>query len=139
MNLSLIVDLTRDLAIVKATSLTASSLTLGDSDAVQIGESVYAAGNPQGLTGTFSQGIVSAIRPEGNSLVTDTIIQMTAAVSPGSSGGPVLNSDGEVVGVVFSQITNGENLNFIIPSNFLKTLVSEIESNRLVNISDPKS
>ena len=133
----LIVDLTRDLAIVKVTSLTAPSLTLGDSDAVQIGQSVYAAGNPQGLTGTFSQGIVSAIRPEGNSLVKDTIIQMTAAVSPGSSGGPVLNSDGEVVGVVFSQRTNGQNLNFIIPSNFLKTLVSEIESNRLVNISDP--
>ena len=133
----LIVDLTRDLAIVKATSLTAPSLTLGDSDAVQIGQSVYAAGNPQGLTGTFSQGIVSAIRPEGNSLVKDTIIQMTAAVSPGSSGGPVLNSDGEVIGVVFSQLTNGQNLNFIIPSNFLKTLVSEVESNRLVNIPDP--
>ena len=133
----LIVDLTRDLAIVKATNLTASSLTLGDSDAVQIGQSVYAAGNPQGLTGTFSQGIVSAIRPEGNSLVKDTIIQMTAAVSPGSSGGPVLNSDGEVVGVVFSQLTNGQNLNFIIPSNFLKTLVSEVESNHLVNIPDP--
>ena len=133
----LIVDLTRDLAIVKATSLTAPSLTLGDSDAVQIGQSVYAAGNPQGLTGTFSQGIISAIRPEGNSLVKDTIIQMTAAVSPGSSGGPVLNSDGEVIGVVFSQLTNGQNLNFIIPSNFLKTLVSEIESNHLVNIPDP--
>ena len=133
----LIVDLTRDLAIVKASTLTAPSLTLGDSDDVQIGQSVYAAGNPQGLTGTFSQGIVSAIRPEGNSLVSDTIIQMTAAVSPGSSGGPVLNSDGEVIGVVFSQLTDGQSLNFIIPANFLKTLVSEIESNRLVNIPDP--
>ena len=133
----LIADLTHDLVIVKATSLTAPSLTLGDSDAVQIGESVYAAGNPQGLTGTFSQGIVSAIRPDGNSSVEDTIIQMTAAVSPGSSGGPVLNSDGEVIGVVFSQLTDGQNLNFIIPSNFLKTLVSEIGSNRLVNIPDP--
>ena len=132
-----IVDLARDLAIVKASSLTAPSLTLGDSDAVQIGQSVYAAGNPQGLTGTFSQGIVSAIRPEGNDLVKDTIIQMTAAVSPGSSGGPVLNDDGEVIGIVFSQFTNGQNLNFIIPSNFLKTLVSEVESNRLVNIPDP--
>ena len=132
-----IVDLAHDLAIVKATRITVPSLTLGDSDKVQIGQSVYAAGNPQGLTGTFSQGIVSAIRPEGNSFVEDTIIQMTAAVSSGSSGGPVLNSEGEVIGVVFSQITNGQNLNFIIPSNHLKTLVSEVERNRLVSIPDP--
>ena len=132
-----IVDTNRDLAIVKASSLTASALTLGDSDTVQIGQTVYAAGNPQGLTGTFSQGIVSAIRPEGNIFVEDTIIQMTAAVSPGSSGGPVLNADGEVVGIVFSQLTDGQNLNFMIPVNFLKPLLSELESNRLVNIPDP--
>ena len=133
----LIVDIKHDLAIIQATGATASSLTLGDSDTVQVGQSVYAAGNPQGLTGTFSQGIVSGIRPEGNSLVEDTIIQMTASVSPGSSGGPVLNNEGEVIGVVFSQLTNGQNLNFIIPSNQLKTLVSEVESNRLVSIPDP--
>ena len=132
-----IVDTNRDLAIVKASSLTASALTLGDSDTVQIGQTVYAAGNPRGLTGTFSQGIVSAIRPEGNIFVEDTIIQMTAAVSPGSSGGPVLNEDGEVIGVVFSQLTDGQNLNFMIPVNFLKTLLSELESNRLVNVPDP--
>ena len=132
-----IVDTNRDLAIVTASSLTASALTLGDSDTVQIGQAVYAAGNPQGLTGTFSQGIVSAIRPEGNIFVEDTIIQMTAAVSPGSSGGPVLNEDGEVIGVVFSQLTDGQNLNFMIPVNFLKTLLSELESNRLVNVPDP--
>ncbi len=132
-----IVDTNRDLAIVKASSLTASALTLGDSDTVQIGQAIYAAGNPRGLTGTFSQGIVSAIRPEGNIFVEDTIIQMTAAVSPGSSGGPVLNEDGEVIGVVFSQLTDGQNLNFMIPVNFLKTLLSELESNRLVNIPDP--
>ena len=133
----LIVDINHDLAVIQATGVTASSLTLGDSDTVEIGQSIYAAGNPQGLTGTFSQGIISGIRPEGNSLVEDTIIQMTAPVSPGSSGGPVLNSDGEVIGVVFSQLTDGQSLNFIIPANFLKTLVSEIESNRLVNIPDP--
>ncbi len=132
-----IVDINRDLAIVTASSLTASALTLGDSDTVQIGQAVYAAGNPQGLTGTFSQGIVSAIRPEGNIFVEDTIIQMTAAVSPGSSGGPVLNEDAEVIGVVFSQLTDGQNLNFMIPVNFLKTLLSELESNRLVNVPDP--
>lgn len=133
----LIVDINRDLAILKASSLTASALTLGDSDTIQIGQSVYAAGNPQGLTGTFSQGIISAIRPDGNTFVKDTIIQMTAPVSPGSSGGPVLNEDSEVIGIVFSQVTSGQNLNFIIPVNALKTLISELASNRLVNIPDP--
>ena len=132
----LIVDKNRDLAVIQATGVTASSLTLGDSDTVEIGQSIYAAGNPQGLTGTFSQGIISGIRPEGNALVGDTIIQITAPVSPGSSGGPVLNSDGEVIGIIFSQLTNGQNLNFAIPVNFLKELIAAESSNRLVHVPD---
>ena len=132
----LIVDINHDLAVIQATGVTASSLTLGDSDTVQVGQSVYAAGNPQGLTGTFSQGIISGIRPEGNALVEDTIIQITAPVSPGSSGGPVLNSDGEVIGIIFSQFTNGQNLNFAIPVNFLKELIAAESSNRLVHVPD---
>ncbi len=133
----LAVDRAHDLAIIEATSVSATALSLGNSDTVQVGQSVYAAGNPQGLTGTFSSGIVSAIRPEGNDLVADTIIQMTTPVSPGSSGGPVLNNDGEVIAVVFSQVTNGQNLNFAIPVNFLKTLLeTTTEENRLY-IFDP--
>ena len=132
----LIVDINRDLAVIQATGVTASSLTLGDSDTVEIGQSIYAAGNPQGLAGTFSQGIISGIRPEGNALVEDTIIQITAPVSPGSSGGPVLNSDGEVIGIIFSQFTNGQNLNFAIPVNFLKELIAAESSNRLVHVPD---
>ena len=133
----LIVDINHDLAVIQATGVTASSLTLGDSDTVEVGQSIYAAGNPQGLTGTFSQGIISGIRPEGNALVEDTIIQITAPVSPGSSGGPVLNSDGEVIGIIFSQFTNGQNLNFAIPVNFLKELIAAESSNRLVHVPDP--
>ena len=133
----LIVDINHDLAVIQATGVTASSLTLGDSDTVEVGQSIYAAGNPRGLTGTFSQGIISGIRPEGNALVEDTIIQITAPVSPGSSGGPVLNSDGEVIGIIFSQFTNGQNLNFAIPVNFLKELIAAESSNRLVHVPDP--
>ena len=133
----LAIDRAHDLAIVEATGITASALSLGDSDTVQIGQSVYAAGNPQGLTGTFSSGIVSAIRSEGNDLVADTIIQMTAPVSPGSSGGPLLNTDGEVVGVVFSQVTRGQNLNFAIPVNFLKTLLETTTEEHGLYIFDP--
>ena len=133
----LAIDRAHDLAIVEATGITASALSLGDSDTVQVAQSVYAAGNPQGLTGTFSSGIISAIRPEGNSLVADTILQMTAPVSPGSSGGPLLNTDGEVVGVVFSQVTSGQNLNFAIPVNFLKTLVATTTDESGLYIFDP--
>ena len=133
----LAIDRAHDLAIVKATGITASALSLGDSDTVQIAQSVYAAGNPQGLTGTFSSGILSAIRAEGNSLVADTILQMTVPVSPGSSGGPLLNTDGEVIGVVFSQVTYGQNLNFAIPVNFLKTLVATTTDESGLYIFDP--
>ena len=133
----LAIDRAHDLAIIEATGITASALSLGDSDTVQIGQSVYAAGNPQGLTGTFSSGIISAIRPEGNSLVADTIIQMTAPVSPGSSGGPLLNAEGQVVGVVFSQVTRGQNLNFAIPVNFLKTLLETTTEEHGLYIFDP--
>lgn len=132
-----IVDTNHDLAIIQATSVTVPSLTLGDSNTVRIGQSVYAAGNPQGLTGTFSEGIISAIRPEGNEFVEDAIIQLTAPVSPGSSGGPVLNSEGEVIGIIFSQFTNGQNLNFAIPVNFLKELISAESENKLVYVPDP--
>ena len=131
------IDRAHDLAIVEATGITASALSFGDSDTLQIGQSVYAAGNPQGLTGTFSSGIISAIRSEGNDLVTDTIIQMTTPVSPGSSGGPLLNVDGQVVGIVFSQVTRGQNLNFAIPVNFLKTLVATTTDESGLYIFDP--
>ena len=76
-------DKSHDLAIVEVTGLSAPALVLGDSDAVQVGQSVYAAGNPQGLTGTFSTGVISAIRPEGNSLVEDRLLQITAPISQG--------------------------------------------------------
>lgn len=131
------IDRAHDLAIVEVTGITASALSLGDSDALQVAQSVYAAGNPQGLTGTFSSGIISAIRPEGNDLVADTIIQMTTPVSPGSSGGPLLNVDGQVIGVVFSQVTYGQNLNFAIPVNFLKTLLATTTDEDGLYIFDP--
>ena len=132
----LAIDRAHDLAIVEATGITASALSFGDSDTVQVAQSVYAAGNPQGLT--FSSGIISAIRTEGNSLVADTILQMTVPVSPGSRGGPLLNTDGEVIGVVFSQVTGGQNLNFAIPVNFLKTLLETTTVENRLYIFDPK-
>ncbi len=115
------VDPNYDLVVLKISDGRAQVLPLGNSDAVQVGESVYAVGNPQGLEGTFSQGIVSSIREVG----TDKLLQITAPISPGSSGGPVLNEKGEVIGISVATFKGGQNLNFAIPANYLKTLLGK--------------
>ena len=112
-------DKTNDLVILKVTASGVKSLPLGDSDVVRIGEAVYVAGNPKGLEGTFSNGIISSLRDRS----TKERLQMTAPISPGSSGGPVLNSKGEVIGVSFMTLVGGQNLNFAIPVNILKELL----------------
>jgi len=115
------VDSERDLVVLKISAGRSQTLALGDSDGVQVGEVVYAVGNPQGLEGTFSQGILSGIRSVG----ADRLLQITAPISPGSSGGPVLNTRGEVIGVSAAAFREGQNLNFAIPSNYLKTLLAK--------------
>ena len=112
----------RDLVILKISVPGAQVISLDDSDTVQIGSPIYAVGNPRGLEGTFSQGIISSIRKVG----TDKILQLTAPISPGSSGGPVLNDKGHVVGVSVATFRGGQNLNFAIPSNYLKKLMEQI-------------
>jgi hypothetical protein len=79
-----------------------------------VGQEVIAIGGPLGLEKTVSQGIVSAIR--------NNTIQITAPISPGSSGGPVFNMRGEVIGIVSSQMKSGQNLNFAIPANLIPTM-----------------
>ena len=116
------VDAERDLVILKISVPGSQVISLGDSDTVQIGAPIYAVGNPRGLEGTFSQGIISSIRK----VETDKILQLTAPISPGSSGGPVLNSKGQVIGVSVATFRGGQNLNFAIPSNYLKKLMGQI-------------
>ena len=116
-------DESQDLAILQVTAPGVPPLPLGDSDSVEIGATVYVVGNPKGyLEGTFSNGIISGVR-EG---ATNKQLQMTAPISPGSSGGPVLNGKGEVIGVSSMIVEGGQNLNFAIPSNDLKALVATI-------------
>ena len=109
-----------DLVLLKVSVSGINPLPLGNSDAVKIGETVYVAGNPKGLEGTFSDGIISG-RHGGPA---KGRIQITAPISPGSSGGPMLNNKGEVIGIAFMTIEGGQNLNFAIPSLYLKTLLS---------------
>ena len=113
-------DKTNDLALLKVTTSGIKPLPLGMSSDVKIGEMVYVAGNPKGLEGTFSDGIVSNKRGG----YTNERLQMTAPISPGSSGGPVLNRKGKVIGVSFMTIEGGQNLNFAIPSRYLGVLLA---------------
>ena len=121
-------DKTNDLALLKVTAYGIKPLSLGDSDVVRIGETVYVAGNPKGLEGTFSDGIISSRRDKN----TKERLQMTAPISPGSSGGPVLNRKGEVIGISFAghQALDAQNLNFAIPSKYLKTLLIRSSTSR---------
>ena len=114
------IDEENDLAILDVRMEGIQPLSLGDSDAVKIGQTVYVAGNPEEQEGTFSPGMISSLREEDGK----KRLQMTAPISPGSSGGPVLNSKGEVIGISFKLMEEGQNLNFAIPSNYLKELLT---------------
>jgi len=118
----LALDQDRDLAMLKATGRDFPFLALGDSDNVQVGEQVIAIGSPLALEATVSNGIVSAIRELDETK--EKVIQTTAAISPGSSGGVLLNSRGQVIGVTAFQMTKGQNLNFAIPADYIKPLLA---------------
>ena len=117
------VDKAHDLAIVQCPRINAPPFPLGDSDTVRVGDMVYAVSNPVEYIGTFSAGFISAIRSH-SLLVADKAFQITAPVSEGSSGGPILNGRGKIVGIVSSTNPAGQNLNFAIPVNFLKELLA---------------
>jgi hypothetical protein len=115
-------DKTRDLAIVKAHGQNFRVVSLGNSDRVQVGEGVVAIGSPLSLESTVSSGIVSGIRnieDEGGKF-----LQITAPISPGSSGGPLFNMSGEVIGITTLYLKGGENLNFAIPINDVRRLLA---------------
>jgi hypothetical protein len=121
-------DKVRDVAVIKAHGSSFRTLTLGNSDQLQVGEEVVAIGNPLSLESTVSNGIVSGIRTveeEGGNF-----LQVTTPISPGSSGGPLFNMAGEVVGITTMYLKEGENLNFAIPINDAKPLLS-IESSKI--------
>ena len=114
-------DKARDIAVIKARGQNFRMLPLGNSDRVQVGEDIVAIGNPLSLESTVSNGIVSGIRAvekEGGKY-----LQITAPISPGSSGGPLFNTAGEVIGITTMYLKGGENLNFAIPINDAKDLV----------------
>jgi S1-C subfamily serine protease len=131
-------DPSSDLAVLKidASSRALTPLALGNSDEMQVGDPVVAIGNPFGLDRTVTAGIVSAIQraitaPNGYTI--DHVIQTDAAINHGNSGGPLLNRQGQVIGVN-SQIETGDNsagggnvgVGFAIPSNTVKTVIAQL-------------
>ncbi len=132
-----------DLALIKVNVDAAGlvPLTLGDSDRVKVGQRVIAIGNPFGLVGTMTVGIVSGkgrtlpadvSASSSNSFSNPDIIQTDAAINPGNSGGPLLNSAGEVIGVNAAIRTDGTNransgVGFAVPSNTVKRVVQQIQ------------
>lgn len=105
-----------DLVVFRIDTFEIPPLSIGDSSLVRTGDEIYVASNPKGLEATFSKGIVSSIRQEAD------LIQIDAAISQGSSGGPLVNASAEVVGIVKSSLVSGQNLNFAIPIDLLKRL-----------------
>ena len=126
-------DPTTDLALIKVDATDLQYLTFGDSDNVRIGEWVLAVGNPFNLTSTVTAGIVSAkarnlsILGEGTSV--ESFIQTDAAVNPGNSGGALVNTKGELVGInaaIASHTGSYEGYSFAIPSNIVRKVVDDL-------------
>ena len=124
-------DRSHDLAIIQIKAPDLSPMIMGDSRNLQVGQKVYAIGNPFGLAGTLTSGIVSSIRSvqEPDGVTIDEAIQTDAAINPGNSGGPLLNSHGEVVGINTMIASNsGQNagIGFAIPVNTAKAVLNDL-------------
>jgi S1-C subfamily serine protease len=118
------VDERRDIAVLEIPGFDLPTLTLGNSRQVGVGTAVIAIGSPLGLENTVSTGIVSGRRsePEGYE-----VLQITAPASQGSSGGPVLAENGQVIGIATSQMRDGQNLNFAVPINYARGLLGHLD------------
>ncbi|MBL7766381.1 MAG: trypsin-like peptidase domain-containing protein [Chitinophagaceae bacterium] len=113
------VDIENDLILLKVIDLNRNPIRFATVNPTP-GQSIYVLGSPKGLPATISDGIISGLRDFGGR----KLIQITAPISHGSSGGPVLNSNGELIGVSVGQFSEGQNLNFAIPKSNIELLLS---------------
>lgn len=113
-------DEVHDIALLKVTASQIQCLRLADSNDIVQGTSVAVFGNPLGLDGTLTDGIISAVREDAGDR---SIVQITAPISPGSSGSPVVSKNGLVVGLVAATISSGQSLNFAISAKAIRRLV----------------
>jgi len=111
-------DWDRDVCSLSVACLSAPAVVVGNSKTLKVGAKVYAIGAPKGLSLTLSDGIVSSLRPVDGG----HYIQTTAAISPGSSGGGLFDENGTLVGLTTFYFTEGQNLNFAVPVEWVKDL-----------------
>jgi S1-C subfamily serine protease len=124
-------DRSHDLAVIQIKGSEFTPMVLGDSRNLQVGQKVYAIGNPFGLAGTMTRGIISSIRPvqEPDGMQIDEAIQTDAAINPGNSGGPLLNWHGEVIGIntmIASNVGQSAGIGFAIPVNTAKAVLNDL-------------
>ena len=117
-------DEVNDLVVLEVQEHNIPALSISDIENVVTGDSIYVAGSPLGYSGTFSEGIISSIRKTE----VGTVYQITAPISQGSSGGPVLNNEGVVIGVSTATLSEGQNINFASPSFYIKPLIESSTS-----------
>lgn len=139
-------DKDNDIAILQMEGQNLPALPLGDSSKVKPGDEVVVIGSPMGLSGTLTVGIVSAIRAQGlppgvddkpDEKVRSWGIQISAAISPGSSGSPIMKKDGEVVAVaVGTLVGQAQNLNFGVPIEIAKGMLEKLGPNATVRAFD---
>lgn len=126
-----------DLAIIKIESKDLIPANLGDSTDLKIGESVIAIGNPLGLEfqRSVTSGIISGLNrsitfeENGNNIFMEDLIQTDASINSGNSGGPLINSKGEVIGINTVKITTAEGIGFALPINVIKPILNKLEAN----------
>jgi S1-C subfamily serine protease len=125
-------DKAHDIALLQIDAPNLQPVTLADSSELSVGQKVYAIGNPFGLAGTMTRGIISAIRPikSADGAPIADAIQTDAAINPGNSGGPLLNSHGEVIGINTMIASNGADqssgIGFAIPINTAKAVLADL-------------
>ena len=136
-------DSNLDLAIIKINMKCINFVKLGDSDAVKVGETVYAIGNPIGFEfqKTVTSGIISALNrtilfkengenndAKENEIYMSNLIQTDATINPGNSGGPLINNNGEIIGINTVKITTAEGIGFAVPVNVIKPIINKLEN-----------
>ncbi|MGH9512006.1 MAG: S1C family serine protease [Terriglobales bacterium] len=124
-------DQSHDLAVIQIKTSDLTPMVLGDSRNLQVGQKVYAIGNPFGLSGTLTSGIVSSIRSvrEPDGMTIDEAIQTDAPINPGNSGGPLLNWHGDVIGIntmIASNVGQSAGIGFAIPINTAKAVLNDL-------------
>lgn len=123
-----------DLALLKVeSSEKLPVMKFGDSDAMEVGDWVVAIGNPFGLSNTVTAGILSAKGRDIHSGPFDNFLQTDASINPGNSGGPLINMEGEVIGINTAISANGQGIGFAIPSNLASKVINDLREGKKVS------